>query len=128
MLTVRSSLAGEPELRARWERRVAEGHFSPAVVGVRRLTVFGPAGETPRSFPLLRAAHPGESRAELLAVLAPEERWALLWAERAVDRGRGVFAVARGVGEPLRHFDPSEPHDILILAPGGDRPVPVRNA
>lgn len=119
MLTARASVAGEIDLRARWERRLVEGRFSPAVAGVRRLTVFGPAGEALRAFPLLRPARAGESRGELIESLSAEERWALAWAERAVDRGREVFAVARdhGVGEPLGSFDPAEPSDILILAP-----------
>lgn len=121
MLTARASSASEPDLRARWERRVAEGRFSPAVAGVRRLTVFGRSGDAPLGFPLLRAAGPGESREDLLAALAPDERWALAWAERAVAQGREVFAVARerGVGAPMAAFDPAEPRDILILAPGG---------
>jgi hypothetical protein len=119
MLTARASLVGEPDLRVRWERRVVEGRFSPAVAGVRRLTVFGPTGEALRAFPLLRPIGAGESRAELLASISAEERWALAWAEQAVARGREVFVVARdrGVGEPLRAFDPAEPRDILILAP-----------
>lgn len=119
MLTARAGLSAETELRARWERRVIEGRFSPAVAGVRRLTVFGPTGEALRAFPLLRPAGAGESRGELVESLSAEERWALAWAERAVARGREVFVVARdrGVGEPLRSFDPAEPRDILILAP-----------
>lgn len=99
---------------------MAEGRFSPVVAGVRRLTCFGRGDSTPYGFPLLRAPLPGESRAELLAGLAPEERWALARAARAVSAGRQVFAVARdrGVGEPLAGFDLAEPRDILILAPG----------
>ncbi|NJN16179.1 MAG: hypothetical protein HC822_07830 [Oscillochloris sp.] len=106
-------------LRARWERRLAEGNFSPVVTGVRRITQFGRPGAAPQAFPLVRAPRSDECAAAIIAALSADEHWALAMAERAVARGREVYAVTRhsGVASLLQRFEATVGDDILILTP-----------
>ena len=111
------------ELAQAWAERVRQGAFSGAVAGTREVRVFGQAGDAPVVFPQLRALAPGETSELVLALLAPDERWALAHAERVVtthqQAGRLTAEVQRGHGNgevlPALRIDPGKSTDILIL-------------
>lgn len=105
-------------LQRRWQERCAQGNFSPAVVGIGTVRVFGKSGDTPVQFPRI------ESLAAL-GELAEDERWALGIAEEIVTaaqtRNRPVMATqppqagTTPAPNPIRTFDPKVEH-ILILS------------
>jgi len=111
------------DLARAWAERVRQGAFSPAVAGTREVRVFGQAGDAPVVFPQLRALAPGETPELVIALLEPDERWALQHAERVVtthqQTGRLTAEVQRGRshGEvlPALRIDPTKDTDILIL-------------
>jgi hypothetical protein len=111
------------DLAQAWAERVQQGTFSAAVAGTREVRVFGQAGDAPVVFPQLRALQPGETSELVLALLAPDERWALAHAERVVtthqQAGRLTAEVQRGHGNgevlPALRIDPTKGTDILIL-------------
>lgn len=106
----------EQALLDRWAARCRAGEFSPGVKGLGVVRVFGRAGDVPVQFPQLRTL--GD-----LAGLAPDERFALEFAQRAVDgyRARRRAAVARardgGAYVPIDKIDPLADADIVIVAP-----------
>ena len=111
------------DLAQAWAERVRQGAFSGAVAGTREVRVFGQAGDAPVVFPQLRALAPGETSELVLALLAPDERWALAHAERVVtthqqaDRLTAEVQRGHGNGEvlPALRIDPTKGTDILIL-------------
>lgn len=106
----------EQALLDRWAARCRAGEFSPGVKGLGVVRVFGRAGDVPVQFPQLRTL--GD-----LEKLAPDERFALEFAQRAVDgyRARRRAAVARardgGAYVPIEKIDPLADADIVIVAP-----------
>ena len=111
------------ELAQAWMERVRAGTFSPAVAGTREVRVFGQAGDAPVVFPQLRALAPGETPELVIELLEPDERWALVHAERVVTThqraGRLTAEVQRGRADgeviPALNIDPLKGTDILIL-------------
>lgn len=108
----------QEELLRRWEARIKEGTFSPAVKGLGTVRVMGRAGDAPVHYPRI------ESLAAL-DTLAPDERAAVEYAEEVVRAhqraGRSVVAPTGGAGAALpgsqkvRQFDPTWP-DVIILS------------
>lgn len=111
------------DLAQAWAERVRLGAFSQAVAGTREVRVFGQAGDAPVVFPQLRALAPGETPELVIELLEPDERWALVHAERVVtthqQAGRLTAEVQRGHGDgavtPALRIDPLKGTDILIL-------------
>jgi hypothetical protein len=99
-----------------WAARCRSGEFSPGVKGIGVVRVFGRAGDVPVQFPQVRTL--GD-----LDGLAPDERFALDYAQRAVDayraRRRAAIARARDGGSyiPVEKIDPLADADIVIVAP-----------
>src|SRR5689334_20632235 len=104
-------------LQRRWQERCQQGNFSPAVLGVGTIRVFGRSGDAPVTFPRI------ESLAAL-ETLEADERWAVETAQEIVtaakNQSRQVMAT-----EPPRAgttpnptavdmFDP-QAENILIL-------------
>ena len=111
------------DLARAWAERVRTGTFSAAVAATREVRIFGQAGDAPVIFPQLRALAPGETPELILELLAPDERWALAYAERVVtthqQAGRLTAEVQRGRpdGEvlPALRIDPLKDTDLLVL-------------
>ena len=110
------SATEEQTLLDRWAARCRTGEFSPGVKGLGVVRVFGRAGDVPVQFPQVRTL--GD-----LDTLAPDERFALEFAQRAVDgyraRRRAAIARARDGGAyiPVQKIDPLADADIVIVAP-----------
>jgi hypothetical protein len=110
-------------LQRRWQERCQSGNFSPAVLGVGTIRVFGKAGDAPVSFPRL------ESLANL-SELEEDERWAVQYAhdlvQAAQQQRRAVMATqppqtgATPAPTSVREFDPKlETVLIMSLTRGG---------
>lgn len=105
-------------LQSQWQERCRQGNFSPGVLGVGTIRVFGKSGDAPISFPRI------ESLAALDS-LAADERWAIEVAQEMVNaaqaKSRPVMAMqpthAGTTPNPthVRTFDPKAEH-ILILS------------
>lgn len=122
MATTRQSVSPET-LRRRWQERCQQGNFSPAVLGVGTIRIFGRSGDAPVTFPRI------ESLAAL-DTLEADERWAVEVAQGLVtaahNQGRSVMATqppqAGTVPSPtaVNAFDPKiENMLILSLTRGG---------
>jgi len=76
-------------LQSRWQERCQQGNFSPAVLGVGTIRVFGRSGDAPVTFPRI------ESLAAL-DTLEADERWAIEFAQNVVtaaqNQSRPVMA------------------------------------
>ena len=117
MATTRRSVSREV-LQRRWQERCQQGNFSPAVLGVGTIRVFGRSGDAPVTFPRI------ESLADL-DTLEADERWAIEMAQgiitAAQDQGRPVMATqppqAGTAPSPtaVRVFDPKT-ENLLILS------------
>jgi hypothetical protein len=115
MVTKQVAKPSEAELRARWLKRMKNGRFSPAVLGIGTIKVFGRAGDAPVSFPRI------ESLAALNSLEA-DERWAVNYAEQVVTQhqrqGRSIMGAVPGQvsgAEPVQNFDPSREY-LLVLS------------
>ena len=117
MSTTRQATSQEA-LRARWQERCQRGAFSPAVMGVGTIRIFGRAGDAPVAFPRI------ESLAAL-DTLEPDERWALETAQGMIQaaqaQNRPVMATQpprAGTAlnpTPVQTFDPKA-ENVLILS------------
>ena len=81
MATTRRSVSPET-LQRRWQERCQQGNFSPDVLGVGTIRVFGRSGDAPVTFPRI------ESLAAL-DTLEADERW-------AVEVAQGIVVAAHG--------------------------------
>jgi hypothetical protein len=105
-------------LRRQWEERCSLGVFSPAILGVGTVRVFGRSGDAPIQFPRIATL-------AALDTLEPDEQWALRNAQEIVAaaqaRNRPVMATQPSRGSappapaPVRVFDPKL-ENILILS------------
>lgn len=91
MATTRRSVRQET-LQRRWQERCQQGNFSPAVLGVGTIRVFGRSGDAPVTFPRL------ESLAEL-ENLEDDERWAIEFAQ-------GIVTAAQNQRRPVMATQP----------------------
>jgi len=117
MAKTRRSVSQET-LQRRWQERCQQGNFSPAVLGVGTIRVFGRSGDAPVIFPRI------ESLAALDS-LEDDERWAIEVAQEMVNAAqanhRAVVATqppqmgATPNPTPLHTFDPKT-GEILILS------------
>ncbi len=120
MATSQTQSLSDKALQTRWLERVRSGQFSPAVLGVGTIKVFGRAGDAPVVFPRI------ESLAAL-DTLEADERWAVTYAEQVITQhqrqGRNIMAAIPGQATgavPVQHFDPSrEYHLVLSQIAGG---------
>jgi hypothetical protein len=120
MATPKTKPLSNTALQTRWLERVRSGQFSPAVLGVGTIKVFGKAGDAPVAFPRI------ESLAAL-DTLEADERWAVTYAQQVIEQhqrqGRNVMSAAPGQATgavPVQGFDPSrEYHLILSQIVGG---------
>jgi hypothetical protein len=117
MARVKQSI--DPEmLRRSWQERCTQDNFSPAVLGIGTIRVFGKYGDAPIAFPRI------ESLAAL-DTLQPDEQWAIRIAQDVVRAARAaqrpVMATqppqpgTTPIPVPVREFDPSV-ENILILS------------
>jgi hypothetical protein len=81
-------------LQRRWQERCRQGTFSPAVLGVGTIRVFGRSGDAPVTFPRL------ESLAAL-DTLEADERW-------AVEVAQGIVAAAQNQSRPVMATQPPQ--------------------
>lgn len=105
-------------LQKQWYERCRTGNFSPAVLGVGTIRVFGKSGDTPLAFPRIA------SLAQIDALDA-DERWAIEIAQEMITaaqaKKRPVMATQPPLSgaapnpTPVRTFDPKAEH-ILILS------------
>jgi hypothetical protein len=86
MATTRRSIS-PAELQRLWQERCQQGNFSPAVLGVGTIRVFGRSGDAPVTFPRI------ESLAAL-ETLEPDERW-------AVEVAQGMVTAAQNQSRPV---------------------------
>jgi hypothetical protein len=93
MATTRRSLSPET-LKRRWQERCQQGNFSPAVLGVGTIRVFGRSGDAPVTFPRI------ESLAAL-ETLEEDERW-------AVEVAQGVVTAAQNQNRPVMATQPPQ--------------------
>lgn len=93
MATTRRSLSPET-LRRRWQERCRQGNFSPAVLGVGTIRVFGRSGDAPVTFPRI------ESLAAL-ETLEEDERW-------AVEVAQGIVTAAQNQSRPVMATQPPQ--------------------
>jgi hypothetical protein len=93
MATTRRSFSAET-LKRRWQERCQQGNFSPAVLGVGTIRVFGRSGDAPVTFPRI------ESLAAL-ETLAEDERW-------AVEVAQGVVSAAHDQHRPVMATQPPQ--------------------
>ena len=93
MATTRRSVSPET-LRRRWQERCQQGHFSPAVLGVGTIRVFGRSGDAPVTFPRI------ESLAAL-DTLEADERW-------AVEVAQGIVTAANNQSRPVMATQPPQ--------------------
>jgi hypothetical protein len=117
MSTTRQSRNPET-LQHRWQERCQQGNFSPAVLGVGTIRVFGRSGDASITFPRI------ESLAAL-NTLEADERWAIEVAQEMINAAQAnhravVAAQPPQVGAapnptPLHTFDPKM-GEILILS------------
>ncbi|HLI68963.1 MAG TPA: hypothetical protein VKV19_04325 [Ktedonobacteraceae bacterium] len=91
MATTRRSLSPET-LKRRWQERCQQGNFSPAVLGVGTIRVFGRSGDAPVTFPRI------ESLAAL-ETLEEDERW-------AVEVAQGIVTAAQNQNRPVMATQP----------------------
>jgi hypothetical protein len=104
----------EAQLRHAWQERCQKSDFSPHVLGVGTIKVFGRAGDAPVMWPRITSL-------DALPELDPDEQWAVQFAERVIaehqQKRRPLYsAVAAGQHpEPINGFDPSREY-ILILS------------
>src|SRR5215469_16452441 len=119
MATTRRSVSPET-LQRRWQERCQQGNFSPAVLGVGTIRVFGRSGDAPVTFPRIESL-------SALDTLEADERWAVTYAEQVIaqhqQQGRNIMAAIPGQttgAVPVQHFDPSrEYHLVLSQIVGG---------
>jgi hypothetical protein len=117
MATTRRSVSPQT-LQRQWQERCQQGNFSPAVLGVGTIRVFGRSGDAPVTFPRI------ESLAAL-DTLEADERWAVEVAQDLVtaaqNQRRPVMAVqppqAGTTPSPaaINEFDPKT-ENLLILS------------
>lgn len=93
MATTRRSVSREA-LQRRWQERCQQGNFSPAVLGVGTVRVFGRSGDAPVTFPRI------ESLADL-ENLEEDERW-------AIEMAQGIVTAAQGQGRPVMATQPPQ--------------------
>jgi hypothetical protein len=93
MATTRRSVNPETLLH-RWQERCQQGYFSPAVLGVGTIRVFGRSGDAPVTFPRL------ESLAAL-DTLEADERW-------AVEVAQGIVTAAHNQRRPVMATQPPQ--------------------
>ena len=93
MATTRRSLNPEM-LQRRWRERCQQGNFSPTVLGVGTIRVFGRSGDTPVTFPRI------ESLAALDALQA-DERW-------AVEVAQEIVTAAQNQSRPVMATQPPQ--------------------
>jgi len=91
MATTRRSVSPET-LKRQWQERCRQGNFSPAVLGVGTIRVFGRSGDAPVTFPRI------ESLAAL-DTLEADERW-------AVEFAQGIVTAAQGQRRPVMATQP----------------------
>src|SRR5690242_17059642 len=117
-MTSTKQTISQETLQRRWQERCAQGNFSPAVIGVGTVRVFGKSGDAPVQFPRIEAL-------SALGELAEDERWALTMAENIVTaaqtQNRPVMATqppqagSVPAPNPIHTFDPKA-ENILILS------------
>lgn len=93
MATTRRS-ASQETLQRRWQERCQQGNFSPAVLGVGTIRVFGRSGDAPVTFPRI------ESLAAL-DTLEADERW-------AVEVAQGIVTAAHNQRRPVTATQPPQ--------------------
>lgn len=93
MATTRRSLSPEV-LQRQWQERCQQGNFSPTVLGVGTIRVFGRSGDAPVTFPRI------ESLAALSALEA-DERW-------AVEVAQGLITAAQNQSRPVMATQPPQ--------------------
>ncbi len=91
MATTRRSIE---TLQRRWQERCQQGNFSPAVLGVGTIRVFGRSGDAPVTFPRI------ESLAAL-DTLEADERW-------AVESAQGIVTAAKNQSRPVMATQPPQ--------------------
>src|SRR5260370_33608112 len=94
MATTRRSVSQET-LQRRWQERCQQGNFSPAVLGVGTIRVFGRSGDAPVTFPRLASL-------AALDTLEAAERW-------AVEVGQGIVTAAHNQIRPVSATPPPQP-------------------
>jgi predicted transcriptional regulator len=109
--------ADQVALAQAWIARCETGQFSPAVVGIGTVRVFGQAGDAPVTFPRITSL-------DALDTLAPDEQWAATYAIRVVEthttKQRPIFAMSPGQatsGTRVTALDLTSKVDYLILSP-----------
>jgi hypothetical protein len=93
MATTRRSVSPET-LKRRWQERCWQGNFSPALLGVGTIRVFGRSGDAPVTFPRI------ESLAAL-DTLEADERW-------AVEFAQGIVTAAQRQRKPIMATPPPQ--------------------
>ena len=112
--------ATDDQLRQRWQKRLRDGEFSTAVLGVGTIKVFGRAGDAPVAFPRITSI-------AALDQLEADERWAVTYAEQVIaqhqQHGRSIMGALPGQANsaaPVTSFDPArEYHLVLSQIAGG---------
>lgn len=111
-------------LQRRWQERCRSGKFSPAVLGLGTIRVFGRSGDAPVNYPRIEQITQRDA-------LEEDERWALQVAQDLITAAQqqqrtvleAAVASAQGIppqSAPVRVFDPkSEQILILSLTRGG---------
>jgi hypothetical protein len=92
-MATRRSVSPET-LHRRWSERCQQGNFSPAVLGVGTIRVFGRSGDAPVTFPRI------ESLAAL-DTLEADERW-------AIEVAQGLVTAAQNQSRPVMATQPPQ--------------------
>jgi hypothetical protein len=92
-MATRRSVSPET-LQRRWRERCQQGNFSPAVLGVGTIRVFGRSGDAPVTFPRI------ESLAAL-DTLEADERW-------AIEVVQGIVTAAHNQSRPVMATQPPQ--------------------
>ncbi|MDQ2714143.1 MAG: hypothetical protein M3Z08_04475 [Chloroflexota bacterium] len=108
MATTRRSVSPET-LQRRWRERCQQGNFSPAVLGVGTIRVFGRSGDAPVTFPRI------ESLAAL-ATLEADERWAVEVAQDLVSAAHNQSRPVMATQPPQAGTAPS-PTSVSVFDP-----------
>ena len=93
MATTRRS-ASQAEFERQWQERCQQGNFSPTVLGVGTIRVFGRSGDAPVTFPRI------ESLADL-ETLEADERW-------AIEVAQGIVTAAQNQNRPVMATQPPQ--------------------
>ncbi|MBV9231533.1 MAG: hypothetical protein JOZ18_19650 [Chloroflexi bacterium] len=117
-MSIAKQSVNQEALEQQWQERCKQGNFSPAVLGVGTVRVFGKSGDAPVTFPRIDSL-------TALNTLAADEQWALSVAQEIVAAAQAKHRPVMATQPPqagtiptpvsIRSFDPSLEH-ILILS------------